>query len=194
MARAMNNLRNSCLGHAEAKRQFLALGCWSQSDYLKHLFFAKFEAFVSSAFPYAIVEVLLVGAKKQVCRIDALRIVTRGAVVKYLQAIWNRPVVNQPTNSMSVRLAVMAAFNDLSVTGAVARPLPQPAPVRVGALFNFAPKPFEDGRREALRDEECECSVRLFGNHSLLSRALGCFSSAGVFSFCGSSTLTPMSA
>lgn len=128
-------------------------------------------------------------SRKQMFRVYAKRVLT---TVYYRHSFCWNTMVDQPGNPMNI-IGGPVEFYDLSVSKNCFSTLPEPASVRFLALFNLRPKPCENRRGESLRNEEGERSVCLFGIHAILSRALGWSNIAGVFSFCGFSTLTPTS-
>lgn len=191
---AMNNLRNQDHRDAKSGGKLLARCGRSKANDFKDLLIGELVAFVCPAFLNAVVKVFLMGSKEQVRRVDALRVVSGRTVVEHFKAVWDCSICDQPRNPMSVSLQIVTSLSNFAVPLAIVGALPNPAPIRLLALFHLGPKAFKDRGRETLRDEEGERNVRVFGSfhNLLLDRALSCFRSVRAFCFLRSPTLTPM--
>lgn len=118
-----------------------------------------------SSFFGGILKIVLGRSNPEVARIDTLRIVTRRAIMKNMETIWNWPIVQNPASSMRrYSFAGIPPLNNAAVSTARYICYPDPTPI---SLLHFLPKAFWKVLRKSLR------SKVLLGNllHSRLSFA-----------------------
>lgn len=116
-------------------------------------------------FSHHVAHIVSLGAKKQVLRINARRVVARVAYIRGFR--WNCPATQNPCRSVRQHGFVMMRTN-ATVTAGVLATSPLPASV---AFFNFRPESLRKGYRESVFGKQ---RVRVKGKFLFLNLAELC--------------------
>lgn len=142
-----------------------------------------------AALVFPVTHIVLVGAKKKMGRIHALRIV---AQMKRVLSVWNCPPAKNPCRTMRKNLDIRALLANayLAVVSPTKRPNPKPAFSKAGIFFrepsikvHLFPEPLREAAGKGLIGVNRVVRLSLHNQFVWLCRALDYANSAGAFSY-----------